>query len=479
MSTGTRDEPRPAKWWLPDQHDEGVPGLYWIDENGAAHATLHGQMKAAIRPWRSAPVPLLHGNVMGMMVTLCDSRPIAGTMPMVGDVMRTELAAGVALEGFGLSEEELQYDRAVFSIRGLAEWADWTTWHDLDEADFAKPPRVEHLGEQRRKIQCPGASLSLVDDGTWSEKYGTWTFTSGCRFELDLDEPLTLDDLDYRWLRPLQLLVTTATGATAPIVHLSVANTGWQFDESESAQRRPYRRARVRFRSGAAQSTSRLSSLICRHLLSDFNDGQLAGFFESADHHRYALERYSDASAEMAGSRETLFLNAVQAVEALDTGLHEDTPAPWQEAAVAVINAATAEAGINSQRRRAARRGAEQAHVPSLSTRLRRADAELGGSVTELAERGWAQDVELLRNAVTHGRTGSVLRKSSSALVVGTEIAMLLFDLRWLMVMGFDAEDANRIIKRRTNQWSDVALIRDHADRLHEGAEALRALRST
>jgi hypothetical protein len=46
------------------------------------------------------------------------------------------------------------------------------------------------------------------------------------------------------------------------------------------------------------------------------------------------------------------------------------------------------------------------------------------------------------------------------------------------MVLGFDVDDAHRLVKRRANQWSEAGLIRDYQHLLHDTAEALRALRN-
>lgn len=469
---------RPARWWLPSKTDEQAAGLYWVGDDGAARITVHETLAEGPRLFRADSIPLLHGNVLGAAVTIVNARPVDSTIPMRGDVHRAEYAATLAYEGYLLGSTELAFDKARFGIGHLEEWANWKSWKDADDDHPGKAPRLEHQGVQRRSINCDGGVLSIQDGAGWSQEDGTWTLTSACRFDLELDSSISLDDLDYRWLRPLQLLVATATATTSPLLHLWVSSTYWVVEEDEA--RSPGDWVRVRYRSRAAQTPPRVSSLYHRHLLRDFDaELQIPAYFPAADHHRYALERFADSVSEVAVGRETTFLNIVQAVEALDTGLHKDVSSPWQAQLSDVIDEATRAAGFNSRRRQTARRGAEQAHIPSLSGRLRRIDAETGGCVSELAGRGWPEDVEMLRNAVTHGRTGEVLRKTAGALVVATEIVMFLWDLRWLMVLGFDADEAQRLVRRRVDQWSDAGLIRDNHHLLHDTAEALRALRST
>lgn len=478
MTDEVDKRPRPARWWLPTKKEEQAAGLYWVDDDGAARITVHARLADGPRLLRADSIPLLHGNVLGTAVTIVNARPVDSTIPMRGDVHRAEYAAMLAYEGFMLGTNELSFDKARFGVGHLGEWANWDSWEDVDDDHPGKPPRLEHQGLQRRSIECDGGVLSIQDGAGWSQADGTWTLTSGCRFDLQLDSAVSLDDLDYRWLRPLQLLLTTATARRSPLLHLSVSSTDWVLEDPDEDGRPPGDWVRVRYRSRAAQSLTRLSSLHHRHLLQDFDaDLQIPAYFKAADHHRYALERYSDAISEVAVGRETTFLNAVQAIEALDTGLHVDVPSAWQAELAAVIDDATKAAGYNAKRRKTARRGAEQAHMPSLSGRLRRIDVETGRFVSELAGRGWPEDVETLRNAVTHGRTGEVLRKTAGALLVATEISKFLWDLRWLMVLGFDVDDAQRLVRRRANQWSDAALIEDHHHLLRETAEALRALR--
>jgi hypothetical protein len=385
----------------------------------------------------------------------------------------------LALEGdLLLDEKELEFDQANFKLRDLAAWAEWKSWEDTFEGDEPHFPRFDHLGARTQSILCDGGTLTIADAGSWKADKDDWHLTSGCRFELELAAALPMDELQYRWLWPLQLLITTATGRPAPQRDLFVTNTSWVVKSADGDRERFRSRwLRVRFQA-AAREVADLSVLACRHRMSDFDlDRQIPAFFPSAEHHRYALERYADAKSERLPGYETGFLNAVQAVESLDAGLHTDLPEPWQEAAAEVVDSALKDAGMNSARRRAARQGVRSAHGPSLSRRLRRTDAETGGVVSELAGKGWAEDVEVLRNAITHGRTGDVLRTTSGALIVATHICELLFDLRWHMVLGFEVETAREIVKRRVHQWADSRLIKDHIDVLKATGTMLRAER--
>ncbi|MGW5239924.1 ApeA N-terminal domain 1-containing protein [Monashia sp. NPDC004114] len=470
---------RPAHWWLPAEPEVRVDGLYWVEENGGARALLQKNL-GELRGLAGGTVPMLHGDVMGDAVTLLQAHVAHTSLPGLGNTSRIEVSPWLALEGdLLLAEHELRFDQARFTLRDLAAWAGWKSWDAVYEGETPWIPRFEHLGLRRRSIGCDGGTLAITDDATWRQLVDDDAFrlTSGCQLELELDEALPIDELQYQWFSPLELLITTATGRAAPMRDLSVRNTAWvvETDEGDRAYRREW--LKVRFH-GTTTETSELATNQCRHRMSDFDlDSQVPAFFHSADHHRYALERYAEAGSERLPGRETGFLNAVQAVEALDTGLHEEVAEEWQREAAEIIDAALSEAGMNSGRRRAARRGVQTAHVPSLAARLRRTDLETGGVVSELAGKGWADDVETLRNAITHGRTGDVLRSTSGALVVATHISKLLFDLRWHMVLGFDGPKAQEIVERRVQQWSEAKLIADHADLLSDTGAMLRAKR--
>lgn len=44
MADVGEERPRPARWWLPENNEERVAGLYWIDDHGAARITVHERL---------------------------------------------------------------------------------------------------------------------------------------------------------------------------------------------------------------------------------------------------------------------------------------------------------------------------------------------------------------------------------------------------------------------------------------------------
>lgn len=477
MSTDGPTPPVPARWWLPSDPDRVVSGSYEVDERGAPLATLHDHVLLRLRLFGGgAPIPLLHGEAMGQAVTLVDAQTVSGQMPMRGQLSEFKLKAAYALEGdVMLLQDELTFDVAEVWLRDLRSWADWTSWRDEGDEHFGVFPHLKHQGAQARVMTVPGATLTIRDAGSWTQNDGEWTLTTACKLSLQLDEPHSVQDLDYEWLRPWQLLLATATARPSRIERLLMWNSRLQIEAdpdgpSPAAPRLWLRHAGIRPEPGV------LSTLHCRHLLSDFDlDSQIATFLSLTSQHRYALERYEDAVHEQSRGVETHFLNSVQALEAFDTGLHDDDPEPWQAAAEQLIGQTLTAPEYNSQQRRAARGGVLRAHVPSLSERLRRLDVESGNATSQLVGNGWADHVAVLRNAVAHGRSGRELRGAANAMRVATVLSRHLFDRCWLHALGFDRDRSEAMLSRRASYRSEVEGLLEHAPLLEQAATTLKA----
>lgn len=481
VPTGSSVERQPALWWVPGV-DEAVSGMYWISSDGTPCASWHSALPGGPRSlWsRENPIEVLHGEAMGKAITLVNVQLVSATHPSRGRMSQTEATARQAFEGdLLLMPEDMTFDRARVSARDLASWAEWKSWHDVDE-DRLVCPKLEHLGKRRQEFPCEGGVLAVEDAGSWSQEHGEWILSDGCRIDLQLDDTVPLDDIGYFWLRPVQLLLSTASGRQSTVRTLFVSRKNrWLVpeDSDERDARRHSAWLRVRAPGVYVDSEDKpLSTLNLLHRLSDLTDQeQIARFVTSVHHHRYALERYEDAKSGSAGSRETAFTEAVQAVESLDSGLHVDVAEDWQEEAEAVVTEAFKVSGHTSTARRAALRGIRTAHHKSLSARLRRVDRETGGVIgAATSGRQWPDEIAAVRNAVTHGRTGPVFEEIGGALIIGREICLVLFELAWLRVMGYDAEVAESFLHRRAHQWSNMERISEHSATLGEAKETLR-----
>lgn len=324
--------------------------------------------------------------------------------------------------------------------------------------------------------------LAVEDAGSWAQSHGEWTLTDGCRIDLTLGRTMPLHDIAYHWLRSAQLLIATASGRECHVRSLTVSRKEWLKARDENAPEISGRRPWLQVRARQVQSDyadEPLSGLHLLHRLADLSDEkQVDRFITASRHHRYALERYESAKSGTAGSLETAFTEAAQSVESLDSGLHTDVLEAWQVEAVGIVKQLLEATGHNSKQRRAAVRGIRTAHVKPLSARLRRVDNEARNLVSEAtSSTSWAEDIETLRNAVTHGRTGPAFKETTGALIIGREICLLLFELSWLRVMGYDQETADRRFHRRPFLQSNLDRISEHVATLTKVAETLKESR--
>lgn len=470
-------EPVPVRWRQPGE--EAVAGLYWVGEDGTPHASWHSSLPGGPRSlFASRAIPLLHGDAMGKAVTLTGVHLKSVQSPMRGETSRTEATATLAFEGdLLLTTDEMEFDRVRFHLRDLTSWAQWNSWRDLD-ASRPSMPRIEHQGDVRREIAHDGSLVAIEDAGSFEQRHGNWSLTNDCRVDLKLRSPISLDDIDYYWLRPAQLLITSATGRECHLHHLSLSRSEWLAGQVEGVKDMRGRSAWLTVRARRVDredSYEPLSHLHLLHRMRDLREDQVTSFLQASLHHRYALERYSDSVSGRGASPESAFAEAVQAVEALDAGLHMDGPDPWQKQTANVVDEILRANGLNSAQRRSAVRGLQLAHVKPLSARLRRLDNETGGKITTCTGlESWAEDIQAIRNAVVHGRTGPAFREVGAALAIGRSICQLIFERRWLGVMGHDTESTDRLFMRKAYQQNTLDWIAAHADRLSEASARLK-----
>jgi hypothetical protein len=216
-----------GQWWLPAEPNKKFAGTLNLDQR--AELQLYESTDAPRRRSdrdRFDP-PILHGRSMGSYLTLLDCTQVGWTSAS-GDEhedIHRNVAVGTALVGNSHldSVEDCRFNRASLRLNNLDEWVHrspykWTT---------TPTESVEVLDLPTLRASIPGCEIFL-DRRTSGHTGGLTDFgyTSHEVIELRLAERHALDELEYRFIRPLEQLLTLAAGSRCAALELRVGNLG-------------------------------------------------------------------------------------------------------------------------------------------------------------------------------------------------------------------------------------------------------------
>jgi hypothetical protein len=217
-----------GQWWQPDQPDERSPGTLQIG-TGHPELQLHATSAAQSAPSRRGDrfdVPVLYGRSMGTCLTLLDITETSRSTTRVGELQETHrvLFVGTVLVGENhvTSAADCRFNRALLQLSNLNEWVNRSPFR----WSFAGPVEtVELLDLPTLRASIPGCEIAL--DRTAVSHHGHLTdsgFTSHEVIGLRFDEPQPLEELEYRFIRPLEQLLTLATGTSCTAFDVQVGN---------------------------------------------------------------------------------------------------------------------------------------------------------------------------------------------------------------------------------------------------------------
>ena len=214
-----------GQWWLPGEPSKTFAGTLDIDQR--AELQLYESTDAPRRGGdrdRFNP-PILHGRSMGSCLTLLDCTEVGWTSASGDEYEETHrnVAVGTALVGDSHlgSVEDCRFNRASLRLNNLDQWVNrspykWTT---------TPPKSVEVLDPPTLQASIPGCEISL--DRRTTVHMGRLTdsgFTSHEVIELQFAERHALDELEYRFIRPLEQLLTLGAGSHCAALELRVGN---------------------------------------------------------------------------------------------------------------------------------------------------------------------------------------------------------------------------------------------------------------
>jgi ApeA N-terminal domain 1 len=217
-----------GQWWLPDQPDQQTPGTLQI-RTGHPELELHSISAAQPAPGRDRDrfdPPVLHGRSMGTCLTLLETTETSSSTSRAGGLQETHrvLFVGTVLIGDDhlASAADCRFNRASLRLSNLNEWVNrspyrWSSAGPVETVELVDLPTLQ--------AAIPGCEITL-SRATVSH-HGRLTdsgFTSHEVIELRFDEPQPLDELEYRFIRPLEQLLTLATGMSCTAFELQVGN---------------------------------------------------------------------------------------------------------------------------------------------------------------------------------------------------------------------------------------------------------------
>ncbi|MFG2352030.1 ApeA N-terminal domain 1-containing protein [Streptomyces phaeochromogenes] len=210
-----------GQWWLPQRPEQVIHGSLEI---GLHHPELSiyeslpfGQEGIAREPDYS----IIHGRSMGVGVTLLDSHQVSERSTQQGENEETYkvfVANTVLIGDEPLNEEECRFDRAHFRLFNLDQWSNRAVYKHSESA-------IEVLDLPALTASIPGCEVSL--QRSIITNLGRLTdagFTSHEVIELKIEERVTLEELEHKFIRPLEQMLTLATGKHCEAFSLAVGN---------------------------------------------------------------------------------------------------------------------------------------------------------------------------------------------------------------------------------------------------------------
>ncbi|GAA3312058.1 hypothetical protein GCM10017710_12840 [Arthrobacter ramosus] len=413
----------------------------------------------------------MHGDVFGTATTAVGNRYRSGSFSM-NELMDCRIHPKYTFEGLWLSEDELNFTNVRVQFWDQDSWTGWRG-HTVDRDLNGHVTSIVLQPDQILEAEHNGVAIRLVCTSASETTPGVAvSLQSTSRFELDFPEPISIERLLTDWLKPLEILVVSATGQLSGLSFIRLTNTQWETEGDHEDPTSSWVTMRTSFAPRAASSDQRV---LTKHSLNDFDFAvQIPKVFDAVPRLQFPMDQYLSLVSHRAAGDLVRCTTAAQMVESLDRVLHPDAAAPEQTPIAVQVSEALKDAGIgNSRLRRDLRKFLNDRGNPTLEDRLRRLDQGVGNPVSSLINKtDWPKHVARVRNIVAHGLEESVvLTTDIRATRVATLICTMLFEAHWLKAIGFD----DRTIKMKVGaDGFRLALIQGQ----YESMEQLSDLRN-
>lgn len=426
------DDLRPTEWFRPGHVEKGkaAAGTYSVTENGVVEAWLHGS-------WHDVPSmalasfdqliegfpAMIYGDAFGKRVTLVGTKRGASRTNSATRQQRTRIDADYGVEGLWLQPEELAITKAVVHFFDQDLWTSWGAYPA--EIDFEDGVGITGLVVRYEKpdpLEAPldGGVLRLKDASTHKPLMNPngWVLNSASNFVFEFDVPIEIEQFQRQYLMPLEVLITSATGRRSGVERFRATNHEWIVpgQRHEADRWITVHVGHMPPEVGAKTPTELL------HRADDFDFAeQLPLVFEIARAHRYPLEHYGTLRRGVSAGYLADFIAAAQLCESFHRTLHPD-----------------------------------RRDDMALDARLSKLDQESGRLIREIArDKDWHKRLARLRHIVAHGLPLSeVLTSDVRSVQAATRMLLLLFEVRFLVALGFAPEKARSLaVNRGDHGW--------------------------
>jgi hypothetical protein len=410
-----RDITLDGLWWLPNDPETKVAGTVSFAGDTGPTLRLIGAF------WREEQTstgaynltlpeahPLIHGLCEQGEVTLVDCGPGGGVRRHLGSPLRwrQSLQARLMLVGILLAQpDETYFDRIVVGVDHLLAWSGLSGIIGDDDGSGYR------WAEQESLVAALGETtvwLSLgwgTDAKFWADR-NERTISESAGFVVDVPEPRSADALITEWVKPLQDLLTLATGRACGVHEITLIRRRPEQGSNEAAAR-PWRPVRVdAYLQPVYRSQPDERAMVHERML--FNLRHMPPFSEVLPAWLAVNERLGPVPAMLFGLRyrgrsyvENRLITAVAAAEALHRRLLPDATYLSEEEYGQLRSAALAV--VPEQHREWL--GNRIWNEPTLKRRLMGLVDRLG---TDLVEpfmprpNRWANDAKDARNALVH-----------------------------------------------------------------------------
>jgi hypothetical protein len=194
-------------WWSPHAPDRAIRGRYEITSSGGVEIELFDLIYGldSSQPFdpRNARWPILRGKLGEMDVTLLDCILIDYDI----DSRTQRISPLRALEGAGIDQpEDARFDWTEFRVTHLDSWLQRDATQRSFETRDGQLSIVIPLGPLPNLVAfVPGAEIRLVTQIRYEP-----TVRHQNVFQLKMEEQLSLDEIFFRYARPLRELIRLA-----------------------------------------------------------------------------------------------------------------------------------------------------------------------------------------------------------------------------------------------------------------------------
>lgn len=217
-------------WWLPHAPDDKVAGSLIFAKESGIHLKLAGVFGEPAPHFADKAFPIILGVVWdcphGKLITLKDCH-IKRTQFSVPGIAREEYFANRIFAGEHIDrEEEFQFSEAFASFSGLPNWAEMLS--GLKQEHEPEGFTIHWRRQEAIAGPIPGGKVTLGTGASYSVSGfdRTWSITEDVSFHIEADAACSADELNRRYIFPLQNFLTLATDHPNAVTEFSVRKPG-------------------------------------------------------------------------------------------------------------------------------------------------------------------------------------------------------------------------------------------------------------